>query len=82
MATEHFSADPLAHSLAPRARRVYLRAGLLFACVFAAGVTLAAVVAPGLQGFDRWVVLSMGSALATAATAFIMLTTFLLDVRT
>lgn len=81
MTTKRFSTDPLPHTAAPRARRAYLRAGLLFACVFAAGVALAAVVAPGLQGFDRWVMLSMGSALASAATAFILLAAFLIDLR-
>ncbi len=62
-------------------QQLHLRAGILFTFVLAAGVVLAAGIAPHLQGFDRWVMLSMGTALVAAATAFILVVTFLVEAR-
>ena len=84
MTSERFYTDQVTHPTpahTPSDRRHYLRAGLLFACVFAAGMVLAAGVAPRIEGFDRVVMLSVGSALVSAATAFILLASFLIEVR-
>lgn len=66
------SNDRSAEGSAAARRRDLTRAATIFACTAAAGLALAAGVAPLLDGFDRFVVLAIGSGLFTAATTFFL----------
>ena len=82
MTTRPIPTERTAPSLAPeRQRRAWLRATLLFAFTIAGGLTMAAGIAPRLEGFDRLVVLAVGSGLFAAGTAFFLVIGFLLELR-
>ena len=55
-----------------------LRAAVPFTFLAIAGLVLAAVVAPRLGGFDKFVVLTVGGALFGAAVAFFLVVAFVL----
>ncbi len=64
---------------AGRLRRAWTRAAVLFALLLAAGLVLAAGVAPTLDGVDAAIVIGVGSGLAGAATSFFLVVGFALD---
>lgn len=66
--------------LAPdRLRRAWTRAAILFGLILAAGLVLAAGIAPILDGIDASIVIGVGSGLVGAATCFFLVVGFALE---